>query len=102
MGVLRIGYVLSLLVALVAADGLISQFLVRSELGQEANPFLVNLVADGNFLGIKVAGGLLCGLVLWDVYKQRQKLAVVSSLGFVALYTGIVLWNLYMFFIGQV
>ena len=102
MGIPRIGYVLSLLVALVAADGLISQFLVRSELGQEVNPFLVNLVTDGDFLGIKVAGGLLCALVLWDIYKQRQKLAVVGSLGFVALYTGIVLWNLYVFFIGQV
>lgn len=92
-------YLLGALIALVVSDGLLSNFLVRAGLGREGNPFLETLVGEGIFIVIKVFGVLLCALILWDIYKRRSKLAVITTLCFVVLYAGIVLWNLYVFFI---
>ena len=95
-------YLLYTLVALVASDGLISQLLVASGLGREGNPFLRNWVGEGDFLVIKVVGALLCSLILWDIYKRLPKLAFISTGCFVAVYAGIVLWNVLVFVISQV
>lgn len=95
-------YLLGMLIVLVVADGLISRFLVTRKLGWEANPFLQNLVGKDVFLVIKVLGVLLCVLILWDIYKQWPKLALISSLCFVVLHSGIVLWNLYVLFVTQI
>lgn len=95
-------YLLGMLIVLVVSDGLISRFVVIGKLGWEANPFLQNLVGKDVFLVIKVLGVLLCALILWDIYKQWPKLALISSLCFVVLYSGIVLWNLYVLFATQI
>lgn len=97
-----IRYLLAALIALVVSDGLITRFLVSRGLGQEGNPFLQTLVGETNFLVIKVLGALLCALILWDIHRRRPKLALISSWCFVVIYAGIVLWNLYVFFISQV
>ena len=88
---------LGTLVALVVADGLLSQFLVGSGLGTEGNPFLMGFVSDSSFLYLKLAGALLCALILWDIYKSSYRLAVFASSVFVILYTGIVYWNIIVF-----
>jgi len=92
-------YLLGTLTTLVVLDGLVTIVLVRHGLAQEGNPFLQTLVGGGNFLVIKVLGALLCAFILWDIYKRRPKLALISSLCFTVLYAGIVLWNLSLFFI---
>ena len=94
-------YLLAVLIALVFTDGLISNFLIIRRLGREGNPFLQTLVSEWNFLAIKVAGVLLCALILWDIYKPRSKLAPISCLCFVVLYAGVVLLNLCLFFGSQ-
>lgn len=94
-------YLLLTLIALVAADGLISQFLIRLGLGHEGNPLLQTFVSEGNFLLIKLAGAFLAALILWDIHKKRPNVALISTLTFVILYTGIVFWNLSIFFIMQ-
>ena len=94
-------YPLGALVALIIADGIISNFLVTSGLGREGNPFLQSLVGEQNFLIIKVVGALLCALILWDIYKRRPKMALISSLCFVGFYAVIVCWNLSLCFMNQ-
>lgn len=86
--------VLGTLVVLVVADGLITNFLVGNRLGVEGNPFLQSLVGSDGFLVLKAAGVLLSAFILWDIFKRQPKLAMISSLCFVVLYTGIVFWNL--------
>ena len=98
----RIRCLLGTVFALVVADGLISSFLVTHGLRREWNPYLQTLVIDDNFLLIKVAGALLCTLILWDIYKKRPKMATISTLCIVVLYTGLLYWNLGVFFVGQV
>jgi hypothetical protein len=92
---------LAVLVALVVSDGLISQFLIRGGLGSEGNPFLLNWVTEPNFLSIKIAGALICALILWDIYKHWSKIAIIAGSVFVMLYTGILFWNITVFFISQ-
>ena len=98
---LQIKYLLAVLVTLVVSDGLISQFLVLNGLAQEGNPLLRPLIGEGHFLFIKVVGALVSAIILWDIYKRRPKLAMIISLFSVAVYTGIVYWNLAVLFITQ-
>jgi len=91
-------YLLGTLMALVISDGLISQFLVRSGLGREGNPLLETLVGEKNFLAIKALGAIICVLILWDIYRKWPKLALTATCCFVVVYTGIVFWNLAIFF----
>ena len=101
-GIRRIRCLLGTVFSLVIADGLISNFLVTHGLAREWNPYLQTLVIDDNFLLIKVAGALLCTLILWDIYKKRPQMAMISTLCIVVLYTGLLYWNLGVFLVAQV
>jgi hypothetical protein len=98
----RISYILGALVVLVISDGLISNYLIGRGLAWESNPFLQTLVGGGPFLLIKIVGVLVSALILWDIYRHWPKLGLISSLCFVGLYTGILFWNVCVFFIAQV
>ena len=98
----RFEYVLGLLIALVVSDGLMTEFIVSSEIGREGNPFLAPIVGGGYVLLIKIAGALLCALILWDIHRRRPKLALLVSLFFVVFYTGIIYWSLAVFLVSQV
>ncbi|OGO36150.1 MAG: hypothetical protein A2147_08900 [Chloroflexi bacterium RBG_16_57_8] len=88
------------LVLLVIADGLISQSVIASGVGSEGNPFLQTLVGDAKFLPLKIGGALLVAIVLWDIYRRTPKLGIAASAACVALYTGIVYWNLVVYLLG--
>ena len=94
-------YLLLTLVALVVSDGLLSQYLIRYGLGREGNPFLQSLVSEEIFLPIKLAGALLGAIILWDIHRTHPMVALVLTLVFMILYTGVVFWNLGAFFITQ-
>ena len=98
----QIRYLLGVVFALVVADGVISNFLINQGLGRESNPLLKTLVGQDSFPLIKVAGALLSILILWDIYKRWPRLAVISSICIVALYTGIVYWNILTFVVCQI
>ena len=87
------------LILLVVSDGVIPQFLVRTGLGYEGNALLKTLVGKEGFIMLKAAGAILCAFILWDMHRRWYKLAFISTVCFVALYAGIVLWNLYVFFL---
>jgi hypothetical protein len=90
----RFRYVLLLLVGLVLADGLITQFLITSGIAREGNTFLRGLLATGDFMPIKIAGALLSALLLVRINRHQPKMAIVTSWCFIAIYTGIVYWNI--------
>ncbi len=90
-------YILGLLVALVIADGFLTQFLISDGLAREGNPFLQPIVGDVGFLALKVAGALLCAIILWDIYRRYRKVALIATSCFVVVYAGIIVWNLSIF-----
>jgi len=93
-------YLLGLLVGFEITDGVLSYFLIRSGLGREANPFLQSFVGDVNFLILKVVGGLICALILWDIYKRFPRVALIATSCFALFYAVIVSWNLGVFFVA--
>jgi len=95
----RIEYLLGTLLSLVVADGIISQFLIKSGIGREANPFLKTLVAEGSFLIIKMCGAIICVLILWNMARRVPRLVFVVSVSLVAIYTAILFWNLAVFLV---
>jgi len=97
----RVEYLLGTLLSLVVADGIISQFLIKSGLGQEGNPFLKILLADSNFLVIKMCGAIICVLILWNMAKRLPKLVLIFSSSIVALYAAILFWNIGVFLFSR-
>lgn len=95
----RIEYLLGTLLSLVVADGLISQFLIKGGLGQEGNPLLRVLVAENNFLIIKMCAAIICVIILWNVARRLPRLIFIFSACFVGIYTAILLWNIAVFLV---
>ena len=87
------------LFGLIAADGLLTNFLVTNGHALEANPFLQTWVGQELFLAIKVSGAFLVTLLLWIKYNKKPKLIYAATTIFLVFYTSIVFWNLYVFLI---
>ena len=85
------------LFCLIIADGLLTNFLVTNGHGIEANPFLQAWVGKDIFLAIKVSGAFLAILILWIKYNWKPKLIYRITTVFLAVYTGIIFWNLFVF-----
>ncbi len=93
-------YLLALLIVFEIGDGVLTYFLVRHGLAREANPLLMPLVGDINFIWLKIIGVLVCALILWDVYRRYPRPALAVAAGFVVLYGALVIWNSSLFFRG--
>ena len=93
-------YLLGLLIGLEICDGLVTHFLVRGGLAQEANPFLQSMVLDDNFLALKICAGILAAFLLWTIYLRWPRVALVCVSGFVLFYCVVVFWNLSLFLIA--
>jgi len=92
--ILRFRYKLLLLIALVVADGLITEFLINYKISTEANPFLHKILETGNLIPVKVAGAILCALILAHISKSQPKLAAITVWCFIAFYAVVVYWNI--------
>ena len=96
---LTIKHLLVVMVALSAADVLVSQSLIALGLGYEGNPFLRGL-SGGDFLLVKLVGITLAALLLWDIHRRQPKMAVTAAVFLVAFLTAVVYWNLGIFLRG--
>jgi hypothetical protein len=85
---------LGALVATIVADGIITQYLIAMGFAHEGNPFLHFWIQEDTFLIVKLLGGLLAAIYLWNIYRRHSKLAIVCSSMFLTLYTFIIFWNL--------
>jgi len=85
------------LFGIIVADGLITEFVVTNGHGAEVNPFLRAWVGQEMFLAIKVSGAFLVTLLLWIQYNVKPRLVYIITLVFLAFYTSIVFWNLFVF-----
>jgi len=94
-------FMLYTLFGLIVADGLMTQFLVTNGHASEVNPFLQAWVGQDLFLAIKISGAFLVTLLLWIKYNARPKLIFRFTAVFVAFYTSIVFWNLFVCLTSQ-
>ncbi len=88
---------ISLLVALEAADGIFTYSAVGRGLVREGNPLMMSLAGTGNFLIIKIAGAIVCALLLWLLYKRFPRISLATASSIVVFYAGVLTWNLGIF-----
>jgi Domain of unknown function (DUF5658) len=91
-------FLLTSLVALVVADGIITRFLVINNLGTELNPFLQTWVESDTLLLLKLAGSAIAAFMLWRVSKKYPRLTLIVTISCIVFYMFIIIWNLYVFF----
>jgi len=60
---------------LVIADGILTNVLVTHNMARESNPFLKVLANTDGLVWVKIAGALVCTLLLWDVYKHWPRVS---------------------------
>jgi hypothetical protein len=93
-------YTFYALFCIIVADGLITQFLVTGGHALEVNPFLRAWVSQEWFLAIKVSAAFLATLLLWIKYNVRPRLVYTITVVFLAFYTVVVFWNLFVFLLA--
>jgi hypothetical protein len=81
------------LIVLNLCDSLLTRFLVNNKFAIEGNPLLKDIVGGGWFPIIKIAGVLLAGLILWDIYRRHPRLALFAMGCALSGYALIVMWN---------
>ncbi len=86
-------YLIGALVLLNVLDAVLTRHIIEIGAGRESNPFLLGIVGEPIFFVVKVVGVLLCAFILWDMSRHHPRLARISTTCFVAIYSGIVLWN---------
>ena len=86
-------YLLGILVIFVVLDGLLTRFLIDGNLAREGNPLLQSIVGENAFIALKIAGALLCAVILWDVYRKFPRVGRIVTWCCVIFYGGIILWN---------
>jgi len=90
----KIRILIGSLFAAVVADGIITKYLIENGFAREGNPLLTYWVVDDKFLLIKVLGGLLVALILWNINRRHPRLSIYLSSLFLAGYVFIIIWNL--------
>jgi len=93
-------WLLGTLVALVILDGIVTEILLAQGLAWESNPILQPLVGESAFMLLKIAGAVICSLILWDIYRHWPKMAVIATWCAVFVYSGIVVWNSSLFLLA--
>ena len=91
---------LGTLIALGAADGVISRFLIQQGYAQEMNPLLQTWVTKDSFLVVKLIGAFIAACILWRMYQRQSRLSFNIALYPVSLYTLLVFWSLAIAFIN--
>ena len=90
----QIRILLGALFAAVVADGIITMYLFHNGLAQEGNPFMVHWVVEDKLLSIKILGGLLAAIYLWNVFRRHPRLSIIFSSILLTGYLFIIGWNL--------
>ena len=98
----RMLILLGLLLALFLADGFITRFLVTNGFGIEGNPLLGSWVTTDQFAWVKLAGGLLACLLLWDFHRRVGRPALVVTGFFIVVFLLILYWNIAVALFGLV
>lgn len=87
-------YLLILFSGLEISDGLMTDFFVRNGLVQESNSLMEPIIRDGNFLLLKITGAIICGFILWTIYKRFSRIALIAVSSISVFYGLVIIWNL--------
>ena len=95
-------YLLVSLVVLNISDALVTHLLVKFEIANEGNSLLSPMVGEPAFFALKFFGALLAAVILWDLYRRRPWITLITTSCIVTAYSLLVVWNLNLFQLGLI
>jgi hypothetical protein len=87
-------FLVPLLVALEAADGILTYAAVGKGLVREGNPLVQTFAGTGNFLLMKISGAVLGALLLWLVFRRFPRASLIATSSILIVYAVVLTWNL--------
>jgi hypothetical protein len=90
---------LTLMVVLVVADGMVTRFVIKNRLGAEGNVFLQDWVQSDSILILKLVGSSLAALILWRLYLKSHKMGWILTSFFASAYLLIIIWNIIVIYV---
>jgi len=94
----QIRILIGALFATIVADGIITMYLFHSGLAREGNPLMVYWVVEDKLLSVKILGGLLAAMYLWNIFRRHPNLSISLTSILLTGYILIVSWNLHILF----
>lgn len=91
-------FLLAMMAQLQLWDGIITQAFVTNGLAAEGNRIAADLISQGNFLPLKIAGGLICLTLLWAIGRRYPGLAQVTASVVCIFYIAVIAWNFLVVF----
>jgi hypothetical protein len=89
-------YLLGLLSGLQILDGLMTRLFVSRGVVQEINPLISILAQASYFPLLKLAGAVVCIILLWQVARRFPRLSSITTIALVVFYTTVISWNLHV------
>jgi Domain of unknown function (DUF5658) len=83
-----------LLLALEAADGILTYSAVGKGLVREANPVMQTFAGTDNFLLMKISGAILCAVLLGLTFRRFPRVSLIATLSILMIYAVVFTWNL--------
>ena len=77
-----------------------TNLLIEKGIAWEANPWLMDIAGKPGFITLKIVGVLLAAFMLWDVHRRYPQAAFWVATFFLAVYAGILVWNLRLLILG--
>lgn len=87
---------LTLLLTLEIADGLLTHWAVAHGLASEWNSYVNQITGDMLFPVLKTAGGIVSVFALWAISKRFPKVGVTITSGIILFYAAVLTWNFYI------
>lgn len=87
-------YLLILMSSFKITDGIMTDHFVRQGSVREGNPLVAEIVMDGSFLWLNIAGALLCVLGLWGLSHRFPRLTGITTASITIFYGAAIVWNL--------
>lgn len=86
-------YLIGLLCSLEIWDGIITHWATKQGVVQEGNPLVAPMAGGVTFLVLKIAGAILCALVLWSLHRHFPRLVISASTCIITFYVIVLAWN---------
>ena len=91
-------FLLAMMAQLQLWDGIITQAFVMNGVVRESNRVAAHLLGEGNYLLLKMAGILVCLVLLWVIGRRYPALAKLTASVVCIFFLAVIVWNFLVLF----
>lgn len=91
-------FLLAMMAQLQLWDGIMTQAFVMNGLATESNRIAAQMLNQGNYLPLKIAGSIVCLALLWIIGRRFPVLAKLTASIVCIFYLAVIVWNFLVLF----